>query len=86
MLNKASKLELKKSDIHFFETNFNNEIKTGFRSKSENVRHEFIKIFVDFINLFKNVFKSLEQFCSLMDKEDIEKDFFENIKHIQVTD
>lgn len=83
-LKKSSELELKKSDLHLFETNFVNEIKNGLRSKTESVRNEFIKMFVEYIQLFKSKFKNLEQFCVLMDHEDVEKDFFENIKHIQV--
>jgi hypothetical protein len=83
-LKKSSSLDLKKIDLNLFESNFINEIKAGFRSKIESVRHEFVKIFVDFIQLFKQYFKNLEQFCILMDFEDIEKDFFENIRHIQV--
>ena len=83
-LKKSSSLELKKSDLNLFESGFVNEIKAGFRSKIESVRHEFIKVFVQYIQMFKQYFKNLGQFCVLMDTEDIEKDFFENIKHIQV--
>ena len=78
-LKKSSSLELKKSDLNLFESNFINEIKAGFRCKLESVRHEFIKIFVDLIQLFKQHFKNLEQFCILMDFEDIEKDFLKTL-------
>lgn len=83
-LKKTAALELKKVDKALIETNFINEIKNGLREKSENARHECVKILVEFINSFKNIFPKYEELSLLMDNEDVEKDFYENITHIQV--
>ena len=83
-LKKSASIELSKSDKCLLESNFVSEIKNGLRSKIENARHEFVNVLVEFINCFKHVFTKYEDLALLMDKEDIERDFFENIKHIQV--
>lgn len=81
---KSASLELLKSDKCLLESNFISEIKNGLRNKSENARHEFVKVFVQFIRSFKHMFGKYEDLAVLMDNEDVERDFFENIIHIQV--
>ena len=84
-LTKCSKGELSKSEKNFFEANFMAELKMGLRNKSENARHEFISVLVEFITVFKDVFTAYNDLCVLFDRQDVEKDFYENIKHIQVS-
>ncbi|XP_074650347.1 small subunit processome component 20 homolog [Tubulanus polymorphus] len=59
------------------------EIRSGLRIKKEAPRHEFIKILACAVRSFPKheVFAELSQLC---DAEDIEKDYFENIQHIQM--
>ena len=83
-LKKSATLELTKADKTLLESNFINEIKNGLREKNENARHECVKILVEFINSFKHIFPKYEELSLLMDKEDVEKDFYDNITHIQV--
>ncbi len=83
-LNKSSGLELSKSDKNFLETSFVAEIKNGLRNKKESARHEFISVLVEYIKSFADTFKFINDLTVLFDKEDIEKDFYENIKHIQM--
>ena len=83
-LKKSSTFELKKSEKALFESNFVSEIKSGLRNKSESARHEFINVLVEFIRSFKEVFPAYNDLHVLFDNEDAEKDFYENIKHIQV--
>lgn len=83
-LRKTSTLELSKSDKHLLEANFLAELKSGLKSKVENARHEFISILVVFIRCFGQVFTAYSDLAVLFDDADIEKDFYENIKHIQV--
>lgn len=82
-LKKSASLELNKSDKYLFEANFLAELKSGLKSKVENARHEFITILVEFIKSFQSIFTTYNDLNLLFD-EDIEKDFYENIKHIQV--
>lgn len=82
-LKKSSSLDLTKSDKHLFEANFLAELKSGLRNKSENARHEFINVLVEFIKTFKDILTAYNDLAVLFDT-DIEKDFYENIKHIQV--
>jgi U3 small nucleolar RNA-associated protein 20 len=53
---KSASLELLKSDKCLLESNFISEVKNGLRSKSESARHEFVKVFVQFIRSFRHVF------------------------------
>ena len=82
-LKKSASFELKKSEKCLFEANFVSEIKTGLRNKSEAARHEFINVLVEFIRSFKDIFPVYNDLHVLFD-DDAEKDFYENIKHIQV--
>ena len=77
-------MDLSKADKHIFETNFVSELKNGLRNKNENARHEFVSVLVSFIHSFKDTFRSLNELTVLFDTADVEKDFFENIKHIQL--
>lgn len=81
---KSSNLELTKQDKNLLESNFVSEIKNGLRNKSESARHEFINLLIEFIKSFSSTFTSYSDMTCLFDKEDIEKDFYENIKHIQM--
>jgi U3 small nucleolar RNA-associated protein 20 len=81
---KSAELELSKSERYLFEANFVSELKNGLKNKNENARHEFINVLIDFIKSFKVIFSSLNELTVLFDSQDIEKDFFENIKHIQL--
>ncbi len=83
-LKKSASLELSKSDKCLLESNFISEIKNGLRNKAESARHEFICVLVEFVKSFKHLFTKYEDLSLLMDNEDIERDFYENIKHIQV--
>jgi hypothetical protein len=83
-LKKSASIELSKSEKNIFESNFVSELKNGLRNKNENARHEFVSILVEFIKSFKGIISSLEELTILFDADDIEKDFYENIKHIQV--
>ncbi|KAL5010991.1 hypothetical protein ScPMuIL_013296 [Solemya velum] len=58
------------------------EIKSGLRSKSENARHDFVTVLVALIDTFPNhpAFADLKP----LRDSDVEVDFFENIKHIQI--
>ena len=82
-LKKSVTFELKKSEKSLFESNFVAEIKSGLRNKSEGARHEFINVLVEFIRSFKEIFPVYNDLHVLFD-DDAEKDFYENIKHIQV--
>lgn len=82
-LRKSSSLDLAKSDLYLFEANFIADLKTGLRNKSEYARHEFIVILVELIKTFKHQLPSLSDMCALFDA-DIEKDYYENIRHIQI--
>ena len=67
-----------------FEANLLSEIKIGLRnSKNESARHEFVNLLLNFIRIFKETFPKYNDLLKLTD-EDVEKDFYENIKHIQV--
>ncbi|XP_078326712.1 small subunit processome component 20 homolog isoform X1 [Crassostrea virginica] len=57
------------------------EIKAGFRSKKETVRHEFIAL----LSVLADTFPSHDMFADLvkLKDKDVEADFFENIRHIQ---
>jgi len=81
---KSAGLDLKNSDKNLLETNFVNEIKSGLRNKNEKSRHELVKVLVQFVNSFSHIFKKYEDMTLLINTEDIEKDFYENIIHIQV--
>lgn len=84
-LRKSITLELTSSHKQLFESNFVNEIKSGLRNfKSENARHDFINLLLNFIRIYENVFPKYKDLLLLCDKEDVERDFFENITHIQV--
>lgn len=85
LLEKAAALELKKVERHLIEHSLASEIKNGLRNKMESARHEMVTILVKFVKLFKEKFAGLKDLSVLMDEEDLEKDFFENIKHIQVS-
>ena len=84
LLEKAASFELKKIERNLLEQNLTSEIKNGLRNKMESARHEMITILVKFVKLFKEKITGLKDLAVLMDDEDIEKDFYENIKHIQV--
>lgn len=84
LLEKSSQLELNKQEQNLFEANFISCLKMGLKSKNENCRHEFIIIFVQLIKKFQKYFPFLKDFDILFDFEDSEKDFYENIKHIQM--
>lgn len=84
LLQKSSKLDLNKAEKHLFESNFLSGVKNGLRNKLENARHEYINILIEFLKSFKDIFPAFNDLHILFDKEDIEKDFYENIKHIQV--
>ena len=85
-IRKSITLELTSSNKQFFESNFINEIKSGLRNfKSENARHDFISLFLNFVRLFENMFPKYKDLLLLCDKEDVERDFYENITHIQVS-
>ena len=86
LLEKAAALELKKVERHLIEHSLASEIKNGLRNKMESARHEMVTILVKFVKLFKEKFAGLKDLSVLMDEEDLEKDFFENIKHIQVSE
>ncbi len=83
-LKKSSELTLSKSERHLFETNFVAEMKKGLRSKVESARHEFVNVLVAFLKSFKDIFTQFNDLCVLFDESDVEKDFYENIKHIQM--
>lgn len=83
-LRKSSTMDLSKSERYLLEANFLAELKSGLKSKVENARHEFISILVVFIRLFGSMFPAYNDLSALFDDSDIEKDFYENIKHIQV--
>jgi hypothetical protein len=84
-LTKSASLELTKPERNLFEANFVSELKNGLRNKSENARHEFVNVLIEFIKSFKSIIRSLNELTVLFDTVDVEKDFYENIKHIQVT-
>lgn len=81
---KSSTLELSKSDKYLLEANFLAELKSGLKSKVENARHECISVLVVFVRCFGQVFTAYGDLATLFDDADVEKDFYENIKHIQV--
>lgn len=83
-LRRACALELTKSDKYLLEANFLAELKSGLKSKIENARHEFISILVVFVRCFGQIFTTYSDLAVLFDDDDVEKDFYENIKHIQV--
>jgi hypothetical protein len=84
-MRKASTLGMKNSSKALFEANLLSEIKTGLRnSKNENARHEFVSLLLNFIRIFKDIFPKYNDLLKLTD-EDVEKDFYENIKHIQAS-
>ncbi|XP_071791922.1 small subunit processome component 20 homolog isoform X2 [Asterias amurensis] len=56
-------------------------IRESLRLKSENSRHEMIGLLSDIVKLFPN--HPQFQCMGILRNEDIEKDFFENIRHIQ---
>ena len=85
LLRKSITLNLSNSNKQLFETNFVNEIKNGLRNyKSENARHDFISLLLNFIRIFENIFPKFKDLLLLTDSEDVERDFYENITHIQV--
>jgi U3 small nucleolar RNA-associated protein 20 len=81
---KSAGLDLQRVDKALLESNFVSEIKNGLRNKNENARHEFVKVLVQFVKSFRQVFTKYEDLTRLMDSEDPERDFYENIIHIQV--
>ncbi len=83
-LKKSASMELSKPEKNIFEANFVSELKNGLRNKNENARHEFVSILVEFIKSFKDIIRSLNELTILFDADDVEKDFYENIKHIQI--
>ncbi|KAL4233743.1 hypothetical protein ACF0H5_008423 [Mactra antiquata] len=58
------------------------EVKTGLRSKKQTVFHEFITILSNLVNIFSN--QSEFSYLKPLQDKDLDADFFENIKHIQV--
>ena len=83
-LEKAASFELKKIESTLLEQNLTLEIKNGLRNK-KSARHEMTTILVKLIKFFKEKIAGSKDVAMLMDDEDIEKDFYEKIKHIQVS-
>lgn len=85
-MRKSSILNLTNSNKYLFEVNLINEIKLGLRNmKSESCRHEFINLLLNFIRIFENIFPKFKDLLLLTDTENVDRDFYENIKHIQVS-
>ncbi len=84
-MRKAATLDMKSANKALLDSNLLSEIKNGLRnSKNENARHEFVSLLLNFIRIFKDIFPKYNDLLKLTD-DDVEKDFFENIKHIQVS-
>jgi U3 small nucleolar RNA-associated protein 20 len=84
LISKLKTITLSSHEISWLESKFLYEIRCGLSNKKEIARHEFVTLLVEFINAFKNIFPYLNDLCHLMDTLDVEKDFYENIKHIQM--
>lgn len=83
-MKKSVSLKLKESDKYCIESSLLPEIKSGLKSKSENVRHEFVNILLQFTRIYQNLYPRYKDLLVLNDTEDIEVDFYENIRHIQM--
>jgi hypothetical protein len=84
LMRKSVTLELKSLDKYIFESQLLTEIKSGLKNKNENARHEFVALLHQFIRIFEHVFPKYLDLLKLNDTDDVERDFFENIRHIQV--
>ena len=83
-MRKSATLELKNSDKYILESQMLTEIKNGLKNKNESARHEFIALLFQFIRIFESIFPKYLDLLKLNDTDDVERDFFENIRHIQV--
>ena len=84
LMRKSVTLNLSNSAKNIFEANLVAQIKVGLRNRtSEAARHEFISLLINFVRIFEKEFPKFNDLLSLTD-EDAEKDFYENIKHIQM--